>query len=95
MWIEEKQQLISCSKDKSIKVWKLPLVWYDEERVRQKLREEEEKNQPPATEAKQQTEQVVVDMKATSKVDSKQASAEKSRQQRVNNINYGADEQVH
>lgn len=41
MWLEDKQQLISCSKDKTIKVWQLPQVWYDEERIKAKLKEEE------------------------------------------------------
>ena len=31
VFLEDKQQLISCSKDKKIKIWSLPLVWYDEE----------------------------------------------------------------
>lgn len=32
-WQEEKQQLITCSKDKSIKVWKFPPIWVDEQSV--------------------------------------------------------------
>ena len=29
-WQEEKQQLITCSKDKSIKIWRFPDTWIDE-----------------------------------------------------------------
>ena len=29
-WQEEKQQLITCSKDKSIKIWRFPETWIDE-----------------------------------------------------------------
>lgn len=32
-WIEAKQLLITCSKDKSIKVWKFPAVWIDESQI--------------------------------------------------------------
>jgi len=30
-WIEEKQILITCSKDKSVKIWQFPLIWVNEE----------------------------------------------------------------
>lgn len=45
LWMEEKQQLISCSKDKRIKVWQLPQVWMDEEDIitEVKKREAEER----------------------------------------------------
>jgi hypothetical protein len=32
-WIESKQLLVTCSKDKSIKVWKFPAVWIDESQI--------------------------------------------------------------
>lgn len=34
-WLEDKQWLITCAKDKSIKVWAFPRIWYDEEQVPQ------------------------------------------------------------
>jgi hypothetical protein len=34
-WIEEKQLLISCAKDKAIKIWKFPQMWIDESNVAQ------------------------------------------------------------
>lgn len=32
-WFEEKQLLMTCSKDKTIKLWKFPDIWVDEEGV--------------------------------------------------------------
>lgn len=32
-WIESKQLLVTCAKDKSIKVWKFPAVWIDESQI--------------------------------------------------------------
>lgn len=40
-WNEETQQLITCSKDKSIKFWQLPKVWRDEEEVIKLVKEEQ------------------------------------------------------
>lgn len=37
LWLEDKQQLITCAKDKKVKVWMFPRVWYDEEEVKAKL----------------------------------------------------------
>jgi len=36
-WLEDKQLLITCAKDKRLKIWSLPRVWYDEEEVKAKL----------------------------------------------------------
>lgn len=41
LWIEEKQQLITCAKDKKVKVWQLPKVWYDEEEIKKQLLQEQ------------------------------------------------------
>lgn len=43
LWLEDKQQLITCAKDKKIKIWSLPKVWYDEEEVKAKVAPEEVK----------------------------------------------------
>ncbi len=32
-WLEQKQVLVTCAKDKSIKFWKFPNVWIDETQV--------------------------------------------------------------
>lgn len=32
-WLEDRQQLITCAKDKKIKVWHFPRIWYDEEKI--------------------------------------------------------------
>ncbi len=32
-WHEDKQMLITCAKDKTIKMWKFPAVWVDENKV--------------------------------------------------------------
>jgi hypothetical protein len=37
LWLEDKQILITCAKDKRLKVWSLPRVWYDEEEVKVKV----------------------------------------------------------
>lgn len=37
LWLEDKQQLITCAKDKRIKVWSFPRIWYDEEDLKPKL----------------------------------------------------------
>lgn len=37
LFIESSQQLITCAKDKRIKVWSLPRIWYDEEEVKAKV----------------------------------------------------------
>jgi len=29
--------LITCAKDKTVKIWSFPTVWYDEEEVKAKL----------------------------------------------------------
>ena len=34
LWLEDKQQLITCGKDKKLKIWSFPKVWYDEEEVK-------------------------------------------------------------
>ena len=36
-WLEDKQLLITCAKDKRLKIWSLPRVWYDEEEVKAML----------------------------------------------------------
>ena len=36
-WLEDKQLLITCAKDKRLKMWSLPRVWYDEEEVNAKI----------------------------------------------------------
>jgi hypothetical protein len=38
MWMEDKQQLISCGKDKKVKVWQLPPIWMDEEEVKNRVK---------------------------------------------------------
>lgn len=49
-WLEDKQQLITCAKDKRIKVWTFPSIWYDEEQVPQshQVVEQQLKEQKPA-----------------------------------------------
>lgn len=37
---EEKQQIISCGKDKRIKVWQLPKKWMDEEKIINQIKQE-------------------------------------------------------
>ena len=37
--------MITCAKDKRLKIWSLPRVWYDEEEVKSKV-------QPPAEQPK-------------------------------------------
>ena len=37
LWLEDKQQLITCAKDKKVKIWSFPQVWYDEEEVKAKM----------------------------------------------------------
>lgn len=37
LWLEDKQQLITCAKDKTVKIWSFPQVWYDEEEVKAKM----------------------------------------------------------
>lgn len=32
-WLESKQMLVTCAKDKSVKFWKFPNVWIDESQV--------------------------------------------------------------
>ena len=44
-WIEDRQELITCGKDKKVKVWSLPKVWYDEEEVKRQIMEEQSKEQ--------------------------------------------------
>ena len=41
MYVSEKQQIISCAKDKSIKIWQLPDFWMDEHKVIQQVQQEE------------------------------------------------------
>ena len=56
----------------------MPQVWYDEERIKAKLKEEENKTKLEVEEAnKKMATLTVVDKKQQSKPDSKQASAEK------------------
>jgi WD40 repeat protein len=59
LWLEDKQQLITCAKDKTVKIWSFPTVWYDEEEVKAKLgilpkkpqtKVEPEYKQPPVKE---------------------------------------------
>ena len=33
-WNEDSQQLITCSKDKTIKIWQLPEAWIDEQNIK-------------------------------------------------------------
>jgi hypothetical protein len=42
LWLEDKQILITCAKDKRIKIWSFPRVWYDEEEVKVKLQPQPE-----------------------------------------------------
>jgi hypothetical protein len=44
-WNETTQQLSSCSKDKSIKVWQLPQVWRDEKEVIKLVQQENDELQ--------------------------------------------------
>ena len=41
-WDEEKQELMTCGKDKKIKVWQLPPLWMDEEDIKNKVQLEDE-----------------------------------------------------
>lgn len=41
LWLEDRQQLITCAKDKHVKVWSLPRIWYDED-----LSDDEEEEEP-------------------------------------------------
>jgi len=55
MWLEEKNQLVSYSKDKKVKVWQLPIVWYDEEQVKNKVKKEQKKEAQLKAEAAQKS----------------------------------------
>jgi len=45
LWLEDRQQLITCAKDKHIKIWSFPRIWYDED-----LSDEEEPMQATTAE---------------------------------------------
>jgi hypothetical protein len=34
LWMEDKQYLMTTAKDKSLKIWSFPKIWYDEEEVK-------------------------------------------------------------
>ncbi len=38
-WLNDKQQLITCSKDKHVKIWSFPKIWYDEEDLKEEMKE--------------------------------------------------------
>ena len=46
-WNEELQQLITCGKDKTIKVWQLPERWIDESVSSTQKQEKEEDSDSP------------------------------------------------
>jgi WD40 repeat protein len=45
-WNEETQQLITCSKDKSVKIWQIPPRWVDESLKRKTTQDEEQEVVP-------------------------------------------------
>jgi len=38
-WNEDSQQLITCSKDKTVKIWQLPNAWVDESKEKAVIEE--------------------------------------------------------
>jgi hypothetical protein len=48
-WYDEKQMLVTCAKDKSIKVWQFPEVWIDESGVEPANPLDEEQISPKKT----------------------------------------------
>lgn len=62
IFLEDKQQIVSCAKDKRVKVWQLPPVWMDEEKVmnvndQANLTDENEEEEKPKQKAKSRTSQ--------------------------------------
>ena len=44
-WLEDKQLLITCAKDKTVKIWQLPVIWMNEGEQQTKQKETQQVEQ--------------------------------------------------